>query len=181
MAKGWQQRWVMPYMAVLLMCCQTYVCHAELKTHQIKAAYLYQISKFVFWPEERKQVDHFQVCQMGRDSYAGNLNKISGRSVFNKPVIIRSVDSLSNAQDCHLLVLSDPTKIPLKELRTWLSQNSVLTVVDGEEYWERGMVTFVLEKQRVRLHINLSLAKTSGLTFAANLLEVASEIHGGNN
>ncbi len=53
----------------------------------------------------------------------------------------------------------------------------MLTVVDGSKHWDIGMVSFVLEKKRVRLHINLSLAKLSGLTFAANLLEVASEIH----
>ena len=181
MAKGWQQRWVVPCMAVLLMCCQAHVSHAELKTHQIKAAYLYQISKFVFWPEKRKQVDNFQVCQLGPDTYAGNLQKMAGRTVFNKPVSIRSVESLSQAQNCHLLILSNPKKIPPKSLRKWLSQNSVLTVVDGEEYWQRGMVSFVLEKQRVRLHINLELAEISGLTFAANLLEVASEIHSGKN
>jgi hypothetical protein len=177
MAKGWQQRWVVPCMAALLMCCQSHVSHAELKTHQIKAAYLYQISKFVFWPEERKQVESFQVCQLGKDTYAGNLQKMSGRTVFNKPVTIRFVASLAKAKSCHLLILSNPQEINPKTLRKWLSENSVLTVVDGEDYWERGMVSFVLEKQRVRLHINLELAEISGLTFAANLLEVASEIH----
>ena len=179
MAKGWRQRWVVPFMAVLLMCCQVHVCHAELKTHQIKAAYLYQISKFVFWPEARKQVDSFQVCQLGPDSYGGNLQKMTGRTVFNQPVSIHTVTSLSQAESCHLLILSNPKSIKPKALRKWLGQHSVLTVVDGGQHWDIGMVSFVLEKQRVRLHINLELAEISGLTFAANLLEVASEIHSG--
>lgn len=181
MAKGWQQRWVVPFMAVLLMCCQISVCQAELKTHQIKAAYLYQISKFVFWPEARKQADSFQVCQLGPDSYGGNLDKMSGRTVFNKPVTILSIDSLSQGENCHLLILSKPDVVKPNVLRKWLASHSVLTVVDGEQHWDVGMVAFVLEKQRVRLHINLGLAELSGLTFAANLLEVASEIHSGKD
>ncbi len=177
MAKGWRQWWVLPSCSVLLMCCMASVCQAELKTHQIKAAYLYQISKFVFWPDSRKQVDHFQVCQLGPDNYGGTLQKMVGRTVFSKPVTIKTITSLKQAHQCHLLILSDPKKIHSKSLRKLVSEHSVLTVVDGDSYKEIGMVAFVLEKKRVRLHINLALAKLSGITFAANLLEVASEIY----
>jgi len=177
MAKGWRQICFVPSFAALIFSCMVPVCHAELKTHQIKAAYLYQISKFVFWPAERKQVDTFQVCQLGPDSYGGTLQKMVGRTVFNKPVTIQSISSLQQAPPCHLLIISDPKSVPSDSLRKLVSEHSVLTVVDGSKHWDIGMVSFVLEKKRVRLHINLSLAKLSGLTFAANLLEVASEIH----
>ncbi len=180
MAKGWRQQWIVPCFAALLGCCMATVCHAELKTQQIKAAYLYQISKFIFWPEARKQVDKFQVCQLGPDNYGGALQKMVGRTVFSKPVSIESIDSLQQARHCHLLILSNPKDIKPASLHKLVSEHSVLTVVDGESYWDLGMVAFVLEKQRVRLHINLGLAEESGLTFAANLLEVASEIHRGN-
>ncbi len=178
MAKGWQKRCLIPFCAALILSAAAGVCHADLKTHQIKAAYLYQISKFVFWPEQSKQADNFKVCQLGPDRYEGTLKNMNGRTVFSKPVIIASITSLDQAQACHLLILSDPKKIKLSVLKEWLAKHSVLTVVDGEHNWGMGMVAFVLEKQRVRLHINLNLAQHSGLTFAANLLEVASFIHG---
>jgi len=167
----------MPSIAVLLVNCMASVCHAEVKTHQIKAAYLYQISKFVFWPEARKQVDSFQICQLGPDSYGGALQKMVGRKIFNKPVTIETIDTLQKAQQCHLLIISDPAAVKPKSLQKLVSGHSILTVVDGRKHWDKGMVSFVLENKRVRLHINLSLAKLSGLTFATNLLEVASVIH----
>lgn len=154
--------------------------HADLKPHQVKAAYLYQISKFVFWPEElKKNADAFHLCQLGADSYDGMLQKMQGRKVFKKPIKVRQVSSLEMASTCHLLVISDPEKLKKKQLTDWLDTHSVLTVVDGNEHASKGMVAFVIEQQRVRLHINLGLAEQAKLSFAANLLEVASHIYRG--
>lgn len=180
MAKGWHQKWIIPLMFVLFACLQALPLRAELKTHQIKAAYLYQISKFVFWPDHRKQVDAFQVCQLGPDLYEGTLQKMTGRTVFKKPVQIINISTLTEASACHLLILSSPNKVDAKKLRLWLADNQVLTIADGANNGDIGMVAFVLEDQRVRLHINLNLAKHSGLAFAANLLEVASHIERDN-
>lgn len=180
MANGWHQKWLMSLMIVLFACLQATSVHAELKTHQIKAAYLYQISKFVFWPEARKLVDAFQVCQLGKDRYEGTLQKMKGRTVFNKTVSIEAIETLDQASGCHLLIISSPKDVNQKTLKDWLAINQVLTVVDGAAHSDIGMVAFVLEDQRVRLHINLNLAEHSGLAFAANLLEVASHIERGN-
>lgn len=179
MAKAWQRRYKQLIAALVFACLYAVPTVADLKTHQIKAAYLYQISKFVFWPEERKNTDEFKVCQLGKDKYAGTLNKMTGRKVFNKPVKVTSVKDLKSANGCHLLIISAPEALTTDSLKNWLQNNQVLTVVDGEEFWDKGMVSFVLEKHRVRLHINLSLAEESGLAFAANLLEVASHIYRG--
>jgi len=179
MAKVWHRRCKQLFAAWVIAWLYASPAVAELKTHQIKAAYLYQISKFVFWPESRKNVSQFEVCQLGKDQYGGILDKMSGRLVFSKPVVVKSVKDLNEAKNCHLLVISSPETIKTEALRKWLKTHQALTVVDGNEYWDKGMVTFVLEKHRVRLHINLSLAEHSGLSFAANLLEVASHIYRG--
>ena len=179
MAKVWHRRCKQLIAACVFALLYAVPSVAELKTHQIKAAYLYQISKFVFWPEERKNVERFQVCQLGKDRYAGTLDKMTGRTVFNKPVSVITISDLPSAKECHLLIISSPENISTQSLKAWLQDHQVLTVVDGEEFWEKGMVAFVLEKHRVRLHINLTLAENSGLAFAANLLEVASHIYRG--
>lgn len=180
MDKAWRQPRLMPIFLIMLAFWQAPLCLADLKTHQIKAAYLYQISKFVFWPDASKQRETFSVCQFGKDAYDGTLEKMTGRTVFNKPVTVSTVNTLSQATNCHLLILSTPEKINVNELRNWLKTNNVLTVVDGEQYQSLGMVAFVLENQRIRLHINLDLTKRTHLSFAANLLEVASYIHRGD-
>lgn len=155
--------------------------YADLKPHQVKAAYLYQISKFVFWPEELRQAEGaFHLCQLGPDHYEGMLQKMQGRTVFKKPIEVRQVSSLAAAENCHLLVISDPARLEGRELNSWLNSHPVLTVVDGNEHASKGMVAFVIEQQRVRLHINLGLAEQAKLSFAANLLEVASHIYRGN-
>lgn len=178
MAKGWRHIWLV--LLVTAWCAGgSSNAFSELNTSQIKSAYLFQISKFVFWPEERKQLEHFNLCLLGSDTYQGNLQKMVGRTVFNRPVRLQSVAKLSQAQSCHLLLLSAPSLIDGAELKAWLKQNPVLTVADGAQSIEKAMVVFVLENQRVRLHINVDLARDSGLSFAANLLEVASKIKKG--
>ena len=154
--------------------------HADLQPYQVKAAYLYQISKFVFWPEAlKKSATSFQVCQLGPDQFHGLLEKMTGRKVFDQPIRVRQVKNLNEASRCQVLVISNPGAITSKQLRTWLHSHPVLTVVDGNQFAEKGMVTFVIEQQRIRLHINLGLAEEANLSFAANLLEVASHIYRG--
>ena len=179
MAKGWRHIWLV-FVVTAWLAGGTSNAFSELNTSQIKSAYLYQISKFVFWPEERKKFEHFNLCLLGSDTYQGNLQKMVGRTVFNKPVRLQPVKQLSQAKSCHLLLLSSPKSIDPTELQMWLKQNPVLTVADGAESIEKAMVVFVLENQRVRLHINVDLARHSGLSFAANLLEVASKIQKGS-
>ncbi|MFT5592190.1 MAG: hypothetical protein ACI8SR_000547 [Oceanicoccus sp.] len=178
MTKGWRHIWFV-LVATAWLAGGSSNALSELNTNQIKSAYLYQISKFVFWPQERKELEYFNVCLLGSDTYQGNLQKMVGRTVFSKPVRLQPVSSLSQASLCHLLLLSSPKAVDTSELQAWLKQHPVLTVADGADSIEKAMVVFVLENQRVRLHINVGLARTSGLSFAANLLEVASKIQKG--
>lgn len=178
MAKGWRHIWLV-FVVTGWLAGGSSSAFSELNTNQIKSAYLFQISKFVFWPEERKQFDNFNLCLLGPDTYQGNLQKMVGRTVFNKPVKFRAVNSLDDAQQCHLLVLSSAERIKTSELTAWLKQHPVLTIADGAQSIDKAMVVFVLEEQRVRLHINIDLARLAGLSFAANLLEVASKIKKG--
>lgn len=178
MAKYWHHIWL----AIVATGCLTFGssnAFSELNTYQIKSAYLYQISKFVFWPEQKKQSDYFNLCILGANTYGGSLQKMVGRTVFNKPVRLVTVSSYQKASDCHLLVLTSPSKIHSHAFQQWLNKHAVLTVADGAEHLDKAMVAFVLENQRVRLHINIDLAKQSGLSFAANLLEVASKVKTG--
>ncbi len=178
MAKGWRHICVI-FIVTGCLAGGSVSAFSELNTNQIKSAYLFQISKFVFWPEERKQFDHFNLCLLGPDSYQGNLQKMQGRTVFNKAIKFQRVQTLADAQKCHLLVLSSPARINPLELSAWLRTHPVLTVADGAQNIDKAMVVFVLEDQRVRLHINIDLARIAGLSFAANLLEVASKIKKG--
>lgn len=169
---------------LILVCLSVFgsVCYAELKLHEVKAAYLFQISKFVSWPETvTSSSDAFHLCQLGQDVYHGVLEKMQGRSVFNKPIQVRQVMDLLEAQGCHLLVISAPHRIHRADLMAWLATHSTLIVADGANHLGLAMVAFVVEEQRVRLHINLELVERANLSLAANLLEVASYIHRGHD
>lgn len=177
MALGWHKPLRPLWRFIVAMLLSAFSFATELPSNQIKAAYLYQISKFVFWPDEMKAQPSFNVCQFGADTFEGSLSKMQGRQVFSKPITLKTVSTFQQSVDCHLLILSHPAKIKLKELRQWLQKNPVLTVVNGADFIQLGMVAFVQEQQRIRLHINLNLAQEAQLSFAANLLEVASKIY----
>jgi len=179
MAKGWRSVLNIPQWVVIATLTYTPLSYADLKEDQVKAAYLYQISKFVFWPDNSSSQPQFNVCQLGPDQFSGNLEKMRGRQVSGKDVNIRQISTLADSANCHLLILSQPDEISPQALAKRLKQQPVLTVVNGENNASKGMVTFVIENQRVRLHINLALAQQAKLTFAANLLEVASHIYRG--
>ena len=43
-----------------------------------------------------------------------------------------------------------------------------------------GMIAFVSQDDKIKLHINLKLAQQSGLQISAKLLEVSTVVGGGN-
>jgi len=141
---------------------------AELE-YKIKAAYLYNFTKFIQWPPKNSSV--FTICIVGDDLFAGLIDELETRQAFGKPIQIQRNMASRSVDGCDMAYVGRKEALPKSGL------HGVLTVGSDAGFVEAGgMIGFVVEDHKIKLHINLSAIRHSGLDISAKLLEVATVI-----
>lgn len=167
-----------------MLCCVASLAHAEENLeYKIKAAYLYNFTKFISWPATSSPT--FNICIVGKDPFGNLLDALETKTALDKPIRLFRYDSLKQAKDCQIIYL-DPSEnrenVAMPGVLTITSLNQGLTVSSQPFFAERGgMIGFVIEAEKVRLHINLKALKQAGLGISAKLIEVATLVEGGEH
>ncbi len=152
---------------------------------KIKAAYLYNFTKFISWPEISG--DRFTICLLGQDGVTELLATLEDRKAQGKPIHLQPIKSLKNLNTaCQILYLAENSRFQLqKKLAGVLVVKSIdhtLTVSSQPSFIRQGgMIGFVIVDQRVRLQINLTTLRQSELKISAKLLEVADVVQEGEH
>ena len=145
----------------------------------MKAAYLYNFSRFVEWParSEAEKSEPFAICVLGKDPFGPILDAtVSGKGAGagGQGLVAKRLTKLQEAVACQILFVGDSEQDHLKEILAALSRSSILTVSDIPHFSERGgMIEFVLKGDRVRFEVNLTNAVSAGLAVSSDLLKVA--------
>ncbi|MCQ8106381.1 YfiR family protein, partial [Methylomonas sp. SURF-2] len=143
--------------------------------YKIKAAYLYNFTKFITWPALTGT--SFNICLVGADSFQNLLDSLESRTVQDKPIRIVRHDNVKQIKNCQIVYFDNADgridNIIPNALSVASFSNSL--TVSGQPLFAEsgGMIGFVLEQERVKLHINLKVLKQSGLGISAKLIEVS--------
>ncbi len=144
--------------------------------YQVKAAFLYNFSRFVQWPSEaRGHETEFVVTVLGKDPFGRVLEEaLRGKTVDDKPIVIRRVSRASEMGPSQLLFVAASESDHLRAILEQVGAQPVLTVSDADGFAERGgIIGFKLEEQRVRLQVNLTAAERAQLRISSQLLRLA--------
>lgn len=147
--------------------------------YEVKAAYLYNFGKFVEWPTETRVADDsFPICVLGRDPFGAIFDAtVAGESINGKKVLVKRIAKAQDALACRILFISNSEERQLKEIMAGLDKASVLTVSDIPQFTRRGgMIQFVVEANKVRFEVNLTMAERAGLILSSQLLKVAISV-----
>ncbi|MFC3069371.1 YfiR family protein [Phenylobacterium soli] len=146
--------------------------------YQVKGAMLYNIARFVDWPQTRRGQTSVQLCVLGSDPFGPALDAFDGRPVGQGVLKIRRVTRTEETGLCNMLFIpgSEATRLP--GVLAALHGRPVLTVSETPGAAERGAVlNLFLEQSRVRFEINIDAAQRSGLTISSQLLKLARITH----
>ncbi|MGY6277322.1 YfiR family protein [Methylomonas sp. MgM2] len=142
--------------------------------YKIKAAYLYNFTKFISWPD--KNTTTFNICIVGQDPFQNLLDSLETKTAQGKPIRVFRYSDAKQTADCHI-VYFDTSPAPANTLVF-----GSLTVSSQPSFAESGgMIGFVLENGKVKLQINLKALKQNGLGISAKLIEVATLVEGDGN
>ena len=176
--------WALVIKIALLICLSSGIARSEENLeNKIKTAYLYNFTKFITWPKTDNAT--FNICLLGEDPFQSLLDSLESKMAADKPIKVFRYTEIKQIKNCQILYFSHPDAhlgIFLANTLVVGSLKSSLTVSSQPFFAEQGgMIGFVLEQEKVRLHINLKALKKSGLEISAKLIEVSTIIEGGGD
>jgi hypothetical protein len=155
---------------------------SEPTEYQVKAAFLFNFTKFVEWPDTAYADARAPIVLgiVGDDPFGGDLGQIvAGQSVKGRMISIRKYRFGDDLLDCHVLYVSSSEQEHIRNILLSVQGASVLTVSDAERFADAGgMMQFVVEQSRVRFVVNRDAAARVRLEISAKLLALARVVNG---
>jgi hypothetical protein len=172
---------VLGFMALLLAGSPPYLqAEASKREYAIKAAVLFNVAKFVYWPEISwpSPGDSVQLCIVGLDPFAKVMKKVlRNKKIRQRPITIMSLVNTENIQKCHILFLGSEKytrKMPIIEQT---KNVSILTIGEGPNFIKQGgMIRFFNHNNKLRFEINLPVTKKAQLRISTKLLRLAKVV-----
>jgi hypothetical protein len=143
---------------------------------EVKAVFLLNFVQFVEWPSNAfdSAESPIVIGVLGDDPFGRLLDDVvQGEVVRGRQVTVARFRRVEDVKTCHVLFVSPSEAGMYGEILTVLSRRPTLTVGETESFTSRGMIRFLTERSRIRLEVNLGVAKTAGLTISSNLLRAA--------
>jgi len=145
--------------------------------YSLKAAFLYQFTKYVAWPAPPS--GPIDICVLGDDPFGSVLDDtLAGKKTKGQPVVALRIDAIGPRTSCQILFVSRSELPRLEQTLTALGDRPTLTVADTAGFPQRGgMINLKLEGGRIRLEVNPDNATRVGLKIRSELLRLADVVH----
>lgn len=159
----------------------------EEKALKVKAAYLFNFTKFVTWPPDVFQDERSPIVIgiVGSDPFGPLLDQtikdktVSGRELKVQRIQWRAGDDLSAVKKCHLLYVSSSLGDDTGGLIAALARLPILLIGEGTEFAKSGgTIGFVMEEGRIVFWTNRNAAETAKLQLSSQLLKLARPFEG---
>jgi hypothetical protein len=148
----------------------------EVNEYYIKAAYVYNLTKFVEWPPQvfKNGSDPIVICVAGQSPIQeALLEAVKGESIDGRKLLVRQFPAAGQA-GCHVLFIAAPERKRTRSILEDLKTQGTLTIGETEDFLdEGGAVNFKLEGNKVRIEVNLSAVEVHGLRISPKLLSLA--------
>jgi hypothetical protein len=150
---------------------------ADIKEDQLKAAYIYNFSRFVKWPKKiLANTDVIRICTLQKTPLSGTLNELAGRPSQQKIIVIEHLDNSGGNLDisvCHILYTGKGASTQLATLKSM----PVLVIGEhGSTTNSVDMIVFRIIDNKIRFDINLLNVKEGKLEISSSLLRLAINV-----
>jgi hypothetical protein len=167
------------------------------REYHIKAAFLYNLTKFVDWPENKisDPNEPITIGVVGKDLFADAFDSMADKHVKGKKLLIKKFQGLSQLRsqidsdsdllhrnidswrECHLLFICSSESKDFQEILKSIAGYSVLTVGEIENFIDAGgVVNLVPKQERTIFEVNLVAARREHLRINSDVLRLARRI-----
>jgi YfiR/HmsC-like len=174
-------RRLVSFVAVSLVCGSHALVAQPTLEDDVKAAFLYNFTKFIEWPMPQQADEPFRLCAIADAPIIAALDRtIADESVGGRRLVRVEPQSLDEARGCAILYVGKSSGERGARLVAGVRDLPVLTVGEGAQFVKQGgAIGFLLENNRVRFDISARSLQRSGLRASSKLLRVARAVEGG--
>lgn len=151
--------------------------------YDLKAAFLFNFAQFVEWPSEAfaSTATPITIGILGEDPFGGSLDEIvANEVVHDRKLLVRRFRSVEQIDACHILFVAVAESKRMEHIFSRLGSRSILTVGDADDFTTRGgVVGFKTAKNRLRIRINMDVARAAKLSISSKLLRQAEIVGSG--
>jgi len=168
------------------------------REYQIKAAFLYNFTKFVNWPKDKVNDSNtpFIIGILGKDPFGNAFMPVMNKPLKGKKLLIRRFKGyeqlrrlaktdksifekeLAALRRCHLIFVCSSEKEHFKKIVSWVRDHPILTVADKQGFLQAGgVIELLMEQNKVRFEVNMQAATRAKITLRSQLLRLARKIH----
>ena len=155
---------------------------AALAEHQIKALYLYNLTKYVEWPADAFANTNapFTIGLMAGPELKGDLLEIiRGKAINGRDIVVRSIQGTQDVKSCQLIFLESGDKQRLSQALIAAKDFPVLPVGFSEDFLTSGgIISFARKDNKLRLRIDMDAARRARLSVSAKPMSVAENVAG---
>jgi YfiR/HmsC-like len=161
---------------VLGLTCMLLAASSGLRAQQdqraVRAAYLFNLSKYVSWPQEMREL---RICSLA-DQHTGLQLKqlLDGKTSDGRAVHVVLDPPEGEQRQCAILYLDGlPPKRAAAVLQN-IDKAPVLTVGDDSVFAHKGgMVGLVRAEDQIQLVVNMGAMRSAGIRMSSRLLDLA--------
>lgn len=169
---------ILLFAAMAPLCPKNAYCAAP-GEHQIKVAMMFNMMRFVDWPESAlpNTNESMDICVSGRGAMATAVETLRGKQVKGKSISIRQVGKAGGFSGCHVLLLSDNDRQTVSSILEQTRSMPLMTVSDSRGFANAGGVFgFIILDGKVRFEANLASAQRHRIRISSQLLKLAQTV-----
>ena len=153
---------------------------AEISEFEVKAAALVNIVGFVEWPATAfaNPEAPLVIGVLGRDRVVSLLEDLAAtEKSHGRRIALEHYATPAEARSCHVLYVAQTAHARWPGMRSQFVGRPVLTVSDAPNFARQsGIVQFAIERNKLRLIVNLGAARLAGLTISSKVLRLADVV-----
>ena len=148
--------------------------------YDVKAAFLFNIAKYVEWPAQSLAPGGTIVIGiLGDDPFGGGIDRlVQGRRVNDHPIAVRRGARLSDLKEAHILFIGASERDRAPQICSAAEAAHILTVGDTPQTEPFAAINFGVEQGRIVFTANLDAARRSSARISSKLLHLAKSVRG---
>jgi hypothetical protein len=142
------------------------------RQEQFMVVYLLHFSNFIEWPLASFQDSkHFNICLSANSKLNKYTDELNGESVKNRLIKVLPLSSNTQTAHCQILFIDKSSADTFERIKS----SNTLLVSDQLGFSKNGGgIEYFIEKNKLRIAINLKATKDNGLTVSSKLLRIAT-------
>jgi hypothetical protein len=155
----------------------------SLREADVKAAMLYNFTKFIEWPAGAFKSDDapLVVGIYGEEHFVNDIAKLlEGKKAHGHSIQVRRLTTNEEAAGCQILFVREAEMKRFQPIGEVIKRKPILTVGESDEFLDAGgMFNITLEDKLPRFEVNPAAAESAGLTISSKVLRLAKKVKKG--